>query len=419
MILQLLRMIAARWAIVAVIMVSALATATLAVMILPRSYAGTARMLLLLDRPDPETGQIMPWRLVEPFVSTQIVLMRSGTITQRAAAIMTADLPSNTPGLVEKRLALAQWIQGKSNIELVPGAAMLEITIVSNDARYSAEAAGALRQAYLESMVDDRRKTALQNLKWLRARADALMAEVNQAEQRRRAFEQANNVVLLDQNANMEANQLKSLIGRSVMAAANRPRIDNAAAARVNSATAQLARVDAAIAVASMSLGPNHPQIAQMRAQREVLATARNAELARVATLTPEPNFASRISAQTSRILAERGKLDEGRRLADNVLVLLSSAREIAENIQRFSQLARSNQGMIRAVDPPILKPEPVAPRVSVILPVVGILGLILGVMIALLVELLARRVRTTTDLDTCGAPLIGITNRPLPLKAA
>jgi succinoglycan biosynthesis transport protein ExoP len=178
----------------------------------------------------------------------------------------------------------------------------------------------------------------------------------------------------------------------------------------------RLAEAEATLAEGERVLGPNNPNLARFRAARDAAKLQVEAERGAIASSTNidamiERSRQSAIEAQKERVLSQRQLALEVRLLQDEIearsmIVKAMNARVAQLRVQATSQDV--NLTPIGAATP---KSGPVFPKPELILGGTGSIGLAIGVLLAILTELLNRRLRFAYQLDaSAGATLIGVT---------
>ena len=172
----------------------------------------------------------------------------------------------------------------------------------------------------------------------------------------------------------------------------------------------QLAQIDAAIAAATRTLGPNHPNLLQLRQQRQALATSVAQEsAAQPRTITTGPSLDSLYSAQQARVLEKSGAANEARRLATDVIVLRNQYQQTAARAAQLEQEAQSDESGLTLLNDATVPQDRTFPNYPFLAIVSIAAGLGLGVLISLLLELLWRRVRGVEELKLIDVPVLGV----------
>jgi uncharacterized protein involved in exopolysaccharide biosynthesis len=188
--------------------------------------------------------------------------------------------------------------------------------------------------------------------------------------------------------------------------------------ALVQNLRVSLASGEAKLAEAASRYGRNHPvyqsasaEVSKMRAELNAAVGSVSASVGANAQVyrQREAELRAELAAQKTRVL-------ELNRTRDELGVLLkdldSAQRAFDSASQRFSQTrieAQSEQSDISVLNPAVPPTVPAGPRVLLNTLVSILLGTILGVGLALLLELLNRPVRSTGDVkDMLGIPVLG-----------
>lgn len=425
-IFQFFRILGARWAIIAITLAAALVAAIMVIKLVPPRYEARSRVMLDIFSADPVTGEQMAANSARAYISTQSEMIRDyrvvGRVVDRLGWTGSASLSQayqQSGSEMDFRRWLAQRIIDNTTVSALPGSNILEITYSGNQPEAAATIADALREAYEDQTILFRQQAAARNAEWFRRQTTELREQLTVAERRKAEFERANGVLLNDDNTDTDSARLAAL------ASAPPPMqmtTAGPAVPAVSPSQGQLAQIDAAIAAASQQLGPNHPDLQNMQRQRAVIAANAARELsaarAAAAAATPRttgPSAAAMFDAQRSRVLAQRGKLAEARQLLTEVTGLRAQLARTSERAVQLDQEAQATETGLTRLGSATAPDAPSFPRTIPVLLGSIALGLGLGVLLALLVELLNRRVRSVDDLMIGDVPVIGV----LPSAAA
>lgn len=417
--LQFFRILQARLSIVMTAVLFCLAAAIAVGFIIPPRYEAKTRVMLNVVKPDPVTGDLIASQFVRTFVQTQTELIKdyrtAGKVVDELhweASPELAEAYSNRASNDNRdfRRWIAQQVIDNTNAQLVEGSNILEISYVAPDPKQAAAVADAIRKAFVEQTLAFKRDDAVESAEWFRKQADQLKVELTAAEQRKTEFEQANHIVLGDDNVDEDARRLTALSTTGLTG----PAAPVAVGGSANPMAAQLAQADAAIAAAQRTLGPNNPDLQNMRRQRDAIAAAAAASAPRSVVTGGGPSLTTTFNAQVNKVLAQRGKVDEARKLSASVAVLrdqYNKALAKEADFDQQSQTADSGLTMLGSATEPQTAKWPRWPLI--ILGAIG-LGLAIGVLAALLTELLRRRVRGPEDLRLGTVPMLGMMAPPV-----
>jgi hypothetical protein len=114
------------------------------------------------------------------------------------------------------------------------------------------------------------------------------------------------------------------------------------------------------------------------------------------------------LTAQTRKVLAQRGLVGEAQRLGGDVAVLRDQVTKAAQRTADFQLQAQSTESGLDKMGAAVTPTTPVTIARPLFLVGGFFVGLGLGAAIALLLELIFRRIRGIEDLYIEGIPVIG-----------
>lgn len=417
-IVQFFRILIARRAIFLVALVSCFMGAFLVsqVMLAPR-YEARSRILLKALNPDPVTGEMIADGSVESYVSTQAELV---TDYQTMGAVIDRLGWANNPTLIDQYAALtggaspdirrwlAQNIAASTSVQLIPGSNILEIVCSGNSPDAAKEISNLIRGTFIDLNVEQKRQAALRLADWYREQGDDALVALRELERQRADYARENGIALAQNAPDAEASKLSALAMQSMMVALPAPR---SPASLASPAAMQLETVRQQLAQASTTLGPNHPAYQALQRQYSVLqGEAQREQAARSAAASSggRPDLTAALERQKARVLAQKDQvdaLDRMRRAAE------LKRDEYLKAMQRAADLrdtASSTESDLEPMGDPIGPEKPTFPNIPLITLGSIALGAVLGIVVAVLVELLALRIRGREDLDfAAGAPLL------------
>ncbi|MET0269215.1 MAG: Wzz/FepE/Etk N-terminal domain-containing protein [Sphingomonas sp.] len=379
--------------------------------VLPERYEARSRVMMDLIQPDPVTGQSISSAFARAYTRTQTQLIKDYRVT---GAVVDALGWTSSPELLARfnsvphennidfRRWLAQIVSAGTTANAIEASNILEITYTSINPQTARVIADAVRDAYVGQNLAFKRETAAKSAVWFDRQAASVREQLAAAEARKTAYERANRIVLQDDQSDSESTRLKALSGQVASASAA------AAMAGGSPAALQLAQLDARIASTAETLGPNHPELQALREQRAAVARASAQERAAMQVGGPVgPSIDSQVAAAESRVIAQRGKVEEARRLQTDVIVLRDQYAKTTAKAAEYRQQAQSNESGLTLLGSAVAPEQPVFPNMPLI--IFGSIGagLALGVLAALITEMLSRRVRGIEDLTGTGVPVL------------
>jgi len=385
----------------------------IAVTLLPRRYSAETRLMLSAVATDPVSGEALSLTAARAYMPTQTELIRDYRVTGRVvdrlgwtkSPDLRAEYDSSGDKRVDFRRWLAQQVSDSTNAYPIENSNIVVIGYDSDNPEAAARMADAVRDAYVEESLAFKRSSAQQSVEWFDRQTEQLRSQLATAEARKADFERANNIVLLDDGTDADAARLQSLSG-----SVDTPRMVGGGGGG-SSGNSQLAEIDAKIASASKTLGPNHPAIQDLQRQRAAIAATAGHSSGSSSPVSVGPSISVQVAGARARVLSQRGKVEEARRLWTDVKVLQDQYSKITARASDLRQTADSNDAGITLLGSAVPPTTPSSPKIPQILGGSIVLGLVLGLLIGLISELLNRRVRGFDDLDKLGVPLVGVIN--------
>lgn len=405
--LQFFRILWARRALIMLGTLGAFVAALLVVAIVPPSYQANTNLFLDLLKPDPVTGLSVGQSAPE-YVKTQMQIIKDYRVAGRAVDVLGwANSPESAANYAKRpsndnrdfRRWLAQPVIDRTEVEWTGNSNILTIKYSASDPEVAAKMADTVSQAYIDQTLATKRSDAQQNAIWFEKQAKDLSGQLKKLVEEKTAFEKANGIILQEDASDPEMTKLRALSQVPPPVRATAP------------SSMQVAQLQAQLASQAKVLGPNHPDLQVLRSQ---LAAAQAQEASELATLRTgsapgAPSTSSMLSAQTQKILAQSGKVNEAQRMASEIQALRAQYDKVLAKVADFQQQAKTTESGIRLMASAVAPNKPEFPNKPLILIGSLFLGLALGAMIALIIELLNRRVRGAEDLADSGLTVVGI----------
>lgn len=420
-IVQFLRILWARRFIVVAATLSCFIGALIVIQLVPPRYEANSRVLLNLLKPDPVTGQVIAGPATRAYVATQRELIKDYAVAGQVAdelgwlsdpTLIQMYQNRSSNDVRDFRRWVAQRVIDGTNVKVVEGSNILEISYTANSSRDARAIADALRKAYIDASLAFRREDATRNADWYTEQAEKARVLLTSAEAAKTAYEKENGIVLQADKTDVDSARLSALAAQAaapvvpMMAPTSSP------------STIQLAQIDAAIAQASRTLGPNHPELQQMRSARAATAAAAAQEQAAARAMAGAASSGvgaldRAVSAQKSRVIAQRDKVERLMQLQAEVDLRRDQFNKTATRAADLRQEAAVADTGLTPLGSAVTPQRPVFPNKPLI--VVGSIGLgaALGVLVGLLMELFARRVRGLEDLQAMDVPLLAVIGGP------
>ncbi|WP_432382721.1 chain length determinant protein EpsF [Duganella sp. P38] len=422
-------------------------------LLLPKTYRATASVLLNYKGLDPVTGMMMPGQLMTGYLATQVDIIGSKNVALRVVdSLKLAQNPAvieqfndDTGGQGTVRDWLASLLLKKLEVEPGRESSVVEVSFMGSDPQFAAAVANAFADEYQKVSVQLRVEPAQKAAEYFNNQTKLLRDQLEAAQARLSKYQQEHGIVSVDNRLDVESNRLNDLSTQLVMAqgasteASSRERMardgtlgespDVVASPLIQNLRISLAAAEAKFADVSARLDKNHPLYQSSKAELEKLRADLQTQLR--STSNSVGNNAQilqqREAAIRAAMSAQKVKVLELNRTRDEMGVLMKdveSAQHAYDAVaQRFAQTkveGQADQADIALLNPATPPTKPAGPRVVLNTLAAIILGSVLGLGLAVLTELLNRRVRSERDLaDVLQVPVLGVIdwNPPKPRR--
>jgi polysaccharide biosynthesis transport protein len=420
-IIQLVRILVARRWLIAFAAFLALLVGVAIGNLLPARYPASARVLMDNFKPDPVTGTVLNGSGIKMFIRTQLELIKDYRVAGEAVdrlgltgnANLLATWQAETGGYGDFRRWLADRIVNNVQVSQIESSNIMEITYEAGVPEVARRTVNALRDAYIDNSLKFRTDSAGRTAEWYREQANRALRVLQNAEAAKTKFEQENGIVMTA-TGEAETVKLASLQaalteGRSNAGLQNFEAVrQSTSSAVVDQLKVQLATLNDQIEQASERLGAQHPTYLGLLARRTQLerqlvreqGVARQAGAAQMgASRGGLAALEAEYEAQRAKVFAMKEKLDKLGQLNSEVALRrqqYEAAAKRTSELQLESNVA--DAGLIVLGDA-MVSQDPTFPNWTLILVLSTGIGMSVGVLMALLVELLNRRVRGVEDL--------------------
>lgn len=444
---QFLTILRARWKVALSLFLLTVAITVIVSLVLPKQYTAVASVVADF-KPDPVTAIMTAGGMASSgYMATQVDVIMSERVGLRVVRNLK---------LAENPQVRQQWIDdtaGQGNIEtwlvqlfwkqllVAPSreSSVITVSYKAADPNFAAGVANAFVQAYLQTVVELRVDPAKRYSSFFDNRAKEARDALERAQSKLSAFQKENGIIATDERLDVENARLNELSSQSIMLQALASESGSRQAqARGDSADriqevlnnplisglkADVSRAEAKLQELSSRLGDNNPQVIEAKANIAALRSKVDSETRRVSggvgvtnriTRQREADVRAALETQRTRVLRLKAVRDEGAVLLRDVE---SAQRSFELVTQRFNQSTLESQSTQSNINPlTVASPPntPSSPRLLLNTALAVVLGLVLGVGIALLLELMDRRIRSVEDVGvSLGLPVIGVLPKP------
>jgi chain length determinant protein EpsF len=373
------------------------------------------------------------------YMATQIDIINSDRVAKAVvkmlkmdqSPVIQAQWQEDTQGRGELVDWLANLLQRQLDVKPSRESNVININYTGNDPAFAAAVANAFAQAYINVNLDLRLAPARQYAAFFEEQTKAAREKLEAAQKALSTYQQANGITSADERLDFEtaklnetSSQLTGVQGQTTDSQSKRGSKQTDTVAEVmqspliNGLKADIARLEAKLTESNVNLGKNHPQTQRMESELATLKAQLDAEVRKISTSIDTTYQVSKQREQQLRgaLAAQKNRVLELNRQRDELNVLrrdIESAQRAFEVVsQRASQTnieSQTNQTNISVLNAAVAPADPSKPKVLLNVLVSIFLGTLLGVGLALVLELSNRRVRSAEDLaEALEVPVLG-----------
>jgi polysaccharide biosynthesis transport protein len=413
--LQFFSILRARKVVAGLILLATLGLALAWVALRPSNY--TAKAPVLVDvRTDPTNATPLQGMVAPSFMTTQIDIIKSDRVAQRVAQLLPADQPP-MKGLREEAQKkpspdrwLASVLQQRLDVKPARESNIINISWTGRTPAEAARVANAFAQAYLETNLDIKTDPAKKYAVWFDDQVKASRDKLEQAQQKLAAFQEKSGIVTADERTDFETTRLTEL-SQQLMAAQGRGRGGSASSDQsplVNNLRQEVARLEAKVGQGSVTMGSRHPEMQRLQGELAAMRSRLSEESSRVsgssassaaAAKAHERELQNAIAEQKTRVLALNKQRGELALLKSDVDTAQKAFEAVSASAAQARLQSVSNQTNVMRLASAVEPMDPTGPSAMQALIVAFVVGSVLAIAGALLLELANRRVRSPQDL--------------------
>ena len=435
---QFFLLLKARWRVALFVPLVAILAALAVSLMLPKKYTAQTAVLVDVRSPDPVAGVAVSGIVAPSYMATQVDIIAGDRVAQRVVKALRMD---------ESPVAKEQWIsatQGRGtmdawlveslqkNLDVRPSreSNVINITFNGNTAESAAEIANAFAQAYLDVNLALKTEPARLYAVWFEEQTKASRVKLEDAQARLSNFQQKAGIVSSDERTDYEtaklgelSSQLTAVQGETTDSQSKRSgRGDTVAEVMqsplINGLKTDVARLESKVQEMSVNLGVNHPMRQRAESELASLKSRLASETARISASIEttyrvgkdrERELQGAVGAQKTRVLALNKQRDELNVYRRDVEAAQRAYENVSQSASQTRLQSLTNQTNAVRLNTAVAPLAPSSPRLLVNLLIAAFGGTLLGVALALLLELSNRRVRSAEDLvQMLDLPVLG-----------
>jgi chain length determinant protein EpsF len=412
---------------------------------LPKKYKATSSVVIDF-KPDPVSTMLGGVMATPTFLATQVDIIGSDRVAQRVVRnLRLADNPqireqwqAATRGQGTLEVWLAETLQRSLEVQPSRESSVISIGYQAPDPKFAAALANAFVQAYVETTLELRVDPARQYSGFFEQRTKEARATLEAAQAKLSAYQKDKGIIATDERLDIETSRLNELSSQLVAlqavsaesssrqaqargAADRMPEVLNNAV--IASLKSDLSRSEARLKELNSRYGDAHPAVIEAKASIAELHTRIADETRRVTggvgvssaiNRQREAQLRAELDNQRNKVLRMKAQRDEGAVLVRDVENAQRTYDAIVTRLTQSSlesQTTQSNVHVLTPATPPI---APSSPRVMLNTLAAVLVGTMLAIGIAVLREVLDRRVRSVADVTaSLDLPVLGLLPKP------
>lgn len=427
---QFLLILRARYKVVLGILLITVITTLVISLLLPKEYTASTAIVIDVKSPDPLGGMVLPGLASPAYMATQVDIINSDRVAQSVVKLLRMNESpvireqwlEDTEGEGELIVWLADLLKKKLDVKPSRESNVITIAYSGVDPAFTAAMANAFAQTYINVNLELKVEPARQYATWFEGQTKILREDLEKAKQNLSAYQQKTGIIATEERLDYEISKLNELSTQLTIVQAQtsdssskRKSADNSETLTevmqnplINSLKSDIARLDAKLQESSVNLGRNHPQT--KRAQSE-LASLRNRLASETRQIHSSIGTSYQVGKQKEKELIEamdtqKNRVLELNRQRDQISVLqrdVEAAQRTFEAVGQRSAQTRLESAVVQTnittLNPATAPTVHSRPRILLNVLISIFLGTLLGMGIALLLELSNRRVRSMEDL--------------------
>jgi chain length determinant protein EpsF len=373
------------------------------------------------------------------YMATQIDIINSDRVAKAVVKMLKMDTSAaiqqqwrqETEGKGQLADWLAALLQRKLDVKPSRESNVISINYTGNDPDFAAAVANAFAQAYIEVNLDLRLAPARQYATFFEEQTRLAREKMELAQKALSDYQQQNGITSADERLDFEttklnetSSQLTGVQGQTTDSQSKRANVRPDTIAEViqspliNGLKADIARMEAKLIESSGNLGKNHPQTLRSENELASLKAQLDAETRKITSSIEttyqvskqrEQQLQGALAGQKARVLILNKQRDELNVLRRDIESAQRAFEVVSQRASQSNIESQTNQTNILVLNPAVPPTDPSKPRVLLNILVSIFLGTLLGVGLALMLELANRRVRSGDELaEALGVPLLG-----------
>ncbi|MBK7051107.1 MAG: hypothetical protein RL710_3380 [Pseudomonadota bacterium] len=436
---QFLRILRARYIVALLVFFVTVSTTVAVSLLMSKQYTASAAVVVDVKSPDPVSGLMLQGMMAPGYMATQVDIINSDRVANAVVKLLRMEqspvIQQQWQEATQGKGQLVDWLATllQKNLDVKPSreSNVINISYTGTNPEFSAAVANAFAQAYMNVNLDLRLAPARQYAAFFEEQTKAARDKLEKAQQALSTYQQENGITATDERLDFEtaklnetSSQLTGVQGQTTDSQSKRQNAQSDTVAEVmqspliNGLKSDIARLEAKLTESNINLGHNHPQTQRAEAELNTLKNQLNAETRKITSSIEttyqvskqrEAQLQSALGAQKAKVLMLNKQRDELNVLRRDIESAQRSFEVVSQRAAQTNIESQANQTNISVLNPAVAPVDPSKPRVMLNILVSIFLGTLLGVGMALMLELINRRVRSPDDLvEALDLPVLG-----------
>ncbi|MBC7704353.1 MAG: chain length determinant protein EpsF [Rhodoferax sp.] len=406
---------------------------------LPKQYVASTSVLIDVKSPDPVAGVVLPGLIAPSYMATQLDIINSDRVALRVVKLLRLEESpairtqwmEATNGKGKLDLWLAALLQRKLEVKPSKESNVISIGFSGTEPSFVAAVANTFAQAYIDVSLELKVEPARQYSSWFEGQSKTLRDQLEKAQGALTLYQEKNNVLAMDeQRVDYEKSKLSELSQALTTVQAQTSDSSSKRQSTSDSGTlsdvmqspvimslkSDINRLEAKLQESNVNLGKNHPQTqraeSELASLKEKLAgetkqISRSINTSFQVGRQREKELLQAIESQKKRVIDLSKERDEITVLRRDVETAQHAFDAISMKFVQTKMESQTVQTNVAVLTPAAEPTGPSKPNIFINVVASVVLGTMLGLGIAFMLELVNRRVRSAEDLTA-------ITNLPV-----
>ncbi|MDQ5959561.1 MAG: protein tyrosine kinase modulator [Pseudomonadota bacterium] len=444
---QFLLILRARARIALYVFLGTVLTTIVVSLIMPKSYTASTSVVIDVKSPDPVAGMVLPGLMTPGYMATQVDIINSDRVAQRVVKLLRMDespaikeqWQEATEGKGNLVVWLANLLQKKLDVKPSRESNVININFSGADPGFVAAVANAFGQAYIDINLELKVEPARQYANWFDEQTRLHRDRLENAQAALSAYQQKTGIVATDERLDYETAKLNEIStqltivqgqtsdshSKQKSAGGSETLAEVMQNPLINQIKTDLARLEAKLQESNINLGKNHPQTQRLESEIASLKDKLASETRKISSSfgtsvqvgkQKEKELLEAIANQKTKVLDLNKQRDELSVLKRDVETAQRAFEAVSQRSAQTKLESQSVQTNIATLNRAFEPTEHSKPKILLNVLVSIFLGTLLGVGVALMLELGNRRVRSAEDLaEAIDLPLLAAISSTLP----